>query len=309
MSIATNQQVPEAVQQQYQELVWRLSFLRTRQAETDPEPANDQILDWFKRLPARPKPLLYTGAVDSVKTLNQHFSQLFPDQTSQHGQAFLEVGQRDNTGQVQTTPLCLNHDLFAASLADPGLGLDVVYYEADMQFYYYEPFLNTFKPVSAEKLQGLYRGLLLRSAGLLKTTGAKLNIWAEFRSDKNARLVVQRAKSILAADSSFFSATSPHQRVKGQELVERVARVFVDQLLTSEPGQVLRLHEAYTTFLGLLKDRDLPSIKRAEFKNVVGPLIRDQFDVALRNDLPALNGEGLRGWKNVRLIQSVPSLS
>ena len=302
MSIATNQQVPEAVQQQYQELVWRLSFLRTRQAETDPEPANDQILAWYKRLPARPKPLSYTGQVDGVKTLNQHFSQLFPDQTSQHGQAFLEVGQRDDTGQLQTTPLCLNHDAFAAFLSDPGLGLDVVYYEADMQFYYLEPFLNIYKPVSGEKLQALYRGLLLRSAGLLKTAGAKLNIWAEFRSDKNARLVVQRAKSILAADSSFFSATSPHTRIKGIELHERVARRFVDELLTNEPGQILRLADAYAVFRGLLKQRDLTDMKRSEFKAVVVPLIREQFDLGLRNDLVCQQSQVQQcGWKGLRL--------
>jgi hypothetical protein len=133
-----------------------------------------------------------------------------------------------------------------------------------------------------------------------------LILFHKFRSDKNARLVIQRAKSILAADSSFFSATSHHTRIKGIELHERVARRFVDELLTGEPGQILRLHEAYTTFLGLLKERSLPSINRAEFKNVVGPLIREQFDVALRNDLPALDGSGVRGWKGVRLVQAVP---
>jgi hypothetical protein len=69
------------------------------------------------------------------------------------------------------------------------------------------------------------------------------------------------------------------------------------------------LHEAYATFLSFLKQRDLPSIKRAAFKNVVAPLIREQFSVALRNDLPGLDGSGVRGWKNVRLVQSAPTLN
>jgi hypothetical protein len=51
----------------------------------------------------------------------------------------------------------------------------VVYFEPDMQFYYLEPFLTIYKPVSSERLQGLYRGLLLRSAAILKNTNAKLN--------------------------------------------------------------------------------------------------------------------------------------
>jgi len=47
---------------------------------------------------------------------------------------------------------------------------------------------------------------------------------------------------------------------------------------------------------------DLPDSKRADFKAVVGPLIREQFDVALRNDLPCDGLTGVRGWKWVNLI-------
>jgi hypothetical protein len=89
-------------------------------------------------------------------------------------------------------------------------------------------------------------------------------------------------------------------------LHERVARKFVDELLTSELGQFLRLADAYAVFRSLLKQRDLPDMKRSEFKAVVGPLIREQFSVALRNDL---DGSGVRGWKGVRLVQAVPGLN
>jgi hypothetical protein len=47
----------------------------------------------------------------------------------------------------------------------------------------------------------------------------------------------------------------------------------------------------------------LPDIKRIDFKAIVGPLIMEEFDVALRNDLDCA---GVRGWKNVRLVQAVP---
>ena len=183
----------------------------------------------------------------------------------------------------------------------------MVYFEPDMQFYYLEHFLTIYKPVSSEKLQGLYRGLLLRSAAILKSINAKLNIWAEFRSDKNARLVVQRAKSVLAADSSFFSATSQHTRIKGIELHERVARKFVEELLVCEPGQIMLLTDAFSTFCNLLKQNSLEPVKRADFKNMVVPLIKDQFDVCLRNDLRIDERQGVRGWKNLRMLnQTVP---
>jgi len=62
------------------------------------------------------------------------------------------------------------------------------------------------------------------------------------------------------------------------------------------------LGDAYAVFRGLLKERDLPDIKRSDFKAVVVPLIKDQFNVCLRNDL---DGAGVRGWKGVKL-QSLP---
>lgn len=81
--------------------------------------------------------------------------------------------------------------------------------------------------------------------------------------------------------------------------------------MTNEPGQILRLADAYAAFRGLLKERELPDIKRCDFKAVVGPLIREEFNVALRNDLSGVEGSGVegsgvRGWKGVKLVQSAP---
>jgi hypothetical protein len=85
---------------------------------------------------------------------------------------------------------------------------------------------------------------------------------------------------------------------------ERIIRNFVDELLTNEPGQILKLADAYAVFRGLLKQRELPDVKRSNFKAVVVPLIKDEFDVALRNDLVVDGRQGVRGWKNVRLSQA-----
>jgi hypothetical protein len=139
----------------------------------------------------------------------------------------------------------------------------------------------------------------MQCAQAMPTNVLTLNLVHEFRSDKVTKAVVLKAKSVLAADESFFSACSPHQRICGTEPFERVARVFVENLLTKESGQNLRLPDAYAIFRGLLRERDLPDIKRSEFKAVVGPLMREKFDCGLRNDL---DGAGVRGWKGVRLL-------
>jgi len=237
------------------------------------------------------------GEEDEPTTPNQYFQSLFPSHTAQFGSAFLQLRETE-AGKTRVNPISINLDFFASILSDSRIGLSVVYYEPEMQFYYNSAFQPVFKPTSSEKLQSLYRGLLMKAAQSFTKDVNILNLFVEFRSDKTSKAVVQRAKSILAADSSFFSPTSPNQRIRGVEMVERVARKFVDEVLSSEPGQILRINDAFAVFRQLLKERELPDIKRSDFKAVVVPLIKDQFNVCLRNDL---GGSG-RGWKGVKLL-------
>ena len=232
------------------------------------------------------------------------FAEKFPDQTNQFGCPFLEMRESSCDGFSRVNPISINIDFFAAMLGgDKRLGHSVIYFEPELQFYYREPMQNIYKSTSPEKLQNYYRAMMLRCVQELGNETDKLNLFVEFRSDKTAKAVVNRAKSILAADQSYFSVQSKHQRIRGIEIFERIARKYVDEMLRSEPGQILRLADAYSVFRELLRARELPDIKRSDFKAVVGPLIRDQFNVALRNDL---DGAGVRGWKGVRLLQSMP---
>jgi hypothetical protein len=241
-------------------------------------------------------------------TPSEWFAHKFPEAASRFGCPFLEMRQTTYDGFNKVTPISINTDFFAAMLGgDAALGHSVVYFEPEMQFYYREPVQNLYKPTTPEKLQNYYRAMLLRCAQEMGGEVDMLNLFTEFRSDKNARAVTNRAKSILATSPDFFSATSPHQRIKGVELHERLARKFVDELLSVESGQVLMLADAYTAFCSLLKQRELEPVKRSDFKAMVGPLIRDQFKVALRNDLVVDERQGVRGWKNLRLTQTVPS--
>jgi hypothetical protein len=209
-------------------------------------------------------------------------------------------------GFSRVNPISINVDFFAGMLGgDKRLGHSVIYFEPELQFYYREPVPNIYKPTTPEKLQNYYRAMMLRCVQELGNETDKLNLFVEFRSDKTAKAVVHRAKSILAADSSFFSATSPHQRIRGIELHERLAIKFVDELLTADSGKILMLHDAYAAFCSLLKQRELEPVKRSDFKAIVVPLIRNEFDVALRNDLVVDGRQGVRGWKNVKLIQTV----
>ena len=133
--------------------------------------------------------------------------------------------------QKSMLPLSINLDFFGSVLSGrKDLGHHVVYYELA---WYYRDSDGIYKTTTADKLANLYRALMMKCCQEMPQNVHKLNPFHEWRGNKCARSVVQRAKSILAADSSFFSATSQNQRIRGVEIFERVARKFVDELLTS----------------------------------------------------------------------------
>ena len=116
--------------------------------------------------------------------------------------------------------------------------------------------------------------------------------------------MIHRAKSILAGDHTFFSVDSKHQRQKGVEVHERVARVFVEQVLERQPGEVLTLTNAYLVFCEYLKGRGMVPVKRSIFKGMFAPLIRDAFDLGLRNDvIDQTTNHQTAGWKGLRAVQ------
>jgi hypothetical protein len=248
-----------------------------------------------------PKPFNTFDEPQKPKNPNAWFGQRYKREVERFGSPFLELVEPMDAYSVQVMPITLNIDFFAAVLGGRSdLGHSVVYFEPDMQFYYLDSD-GLYKATTGDKLANQYRAMMMKCCQDMPANVHKLNLVNEWRSDHVAKQVVNRAKSILAADSSFFSATSKNQRIRGIELHERLARRFVDELLTSEPGQILMLQDAYTTFCSLLKKHELNTLKRSDFKAIVTPLIRDEFNVALRNDLVVDGKAGIRGWKNVRL--------
>jgi hypothetical protein len=59
--------------------------------------------------------------------------------------------------------------------------------------------------------------------------------------------------------------------------------------------------------LKLVKHSNLEPVKRSDFKVMIVPFVQEKFAVSLRNDLKIDERSGVRGWKNVRIIQTVPA--
>ena len=237
------------------------------------------------------------------RTPSEWFSLKFPEQVKQFGCPFLEMRETSCDGFSAVTPIAPNLDFFASVLGgDKRLGESVVYFEPEMQFYYFEPVLQLYKTTSPEKLQSLYRGYLIRCAQELNNDTRKLNLFCEFRSDRIAKAVVQRAKSVLAADSSFFSATSPHQRIKGPELHERLMRVLCETMLEKNEGSYLTVTQAYKYFCSLAQMKQVGQMKRSMFKATMIDLVREQFGVGLRRDVMDSLGKQQEAWRGLKLV-------
>jgi len=243
------------------------------------------------------------AASESPATPNEWFAQKYAEQIKKFGSPFLELNQALDEFTVQILPVSINVDFFAGVLGGrKELGHHVIYFEPEMQWYYLDSD-GVYKPTNAEKLANLYRALMMKCASEMPGNVHKLNLFHEFRSDRGSKAVVQRAKSILAADASFFSTTSPHQRVQGSELHERLMRVLVETMLERREDASLTVTEAYQAFCRLSEQRSLGHMKRSMFKEIMRDLIKDEFGLALRRDVPDALDKQQEAWKGVRLVE------
>ena len=247
-----------------------------------------------------PKPTWPT----EFKTATDWFCMMFPVQVRVFGSPFLEQQQADQYGGTSSTPLVPNVDGLAACLGgDDRLGHRVIYYVPELQFYFYDPADQMFHATTADKLGNLYRALMARCAAEVKGEGHMANVFHMFRSDSVVKTVVNRCKSLLAASDDFFGIKSLHQRVEGPELHQRLAMVFAERLLEPCPGSILTVGQTYALFNRFAQSRNMPAIKRTDFKSLMADVIRDAYNLGVRNDLMNVETQKQQcGWLGLRHV-------
>ena len=234
-------------------------------------------------------------------TPNAWFGQRYPDQFDRFGSPFIELIETIDQFSNQVHVVSINHDFFAGLLGGRAdLGHHVIYLESELQWYFRDSD-HIYKPTTEEKLGNQYRALMMKAAQEMLPNVHKLNLFHEFRQDKVAKTIVHRAKSILAADSTFFGPDSRHERIRGDEIHLRICRRLVQEMLEPAEGRILLLNDVYAVFKDLVKQKSLEPMKRSQFKAAMMPLVRESFSVGLRNDLE-VNEKQAVGWKNVRLV-------
>ncbi len=204
-------------------------------------------------------------------------------------------------GFSSTTPLAPNPSFMAAVLGhDDSFPNSVVFFSGDSQFYYFEPLDGKYHACPDQKLGELMRGYFLRCALDLQREVNVYPLFTTFCQDSIIKTIIERAKTILRCSDDYFSVDSLCIRVNGIELHEKLAKRFA-QGLVLRTGNVLLVGLAYEKYSVLVRENDLEPVKRSVFKEMMKPLIRERFEICMRNDL-VVAGRYAQGWKDLGLV-------
>lgn len=233
-------------------------------------------------------------------TPSEWFARRFSAEVKRWGCPFLEAVVEDvETGRKLVSAVSMNNSFFAATLSDSQLGHSVVYYEPDQQWWFLDPRDSLYHPTSEAKLMTLLSALLLKCAEEMPGGVDKINLFVKFRAEDQLKAVVKQARSLLAADSTFFSIDSTNRRNEGPEEHGRIARQFVGRLIKPQAGQLLSIGDCYDGFSGYCKNNGVEPVARKLFRRMIVEIIKEEFEVGFRSDLKDTEGRYLRGWKGL----------
>jgi len=235
----------------------------------------------------------------SPATPSEWFARRYPAEVKRWGCPFLEdVDEDRTTGRKQITAVALNDCFFASTLSDSQLGHSVVFYEPEQKWFYLEPH-GCYHPTSDAKLMNLLSSLLVRCAEEMPAGVDRINLFVTFRADETLRAVVKNARSILAADSTFFAPVSQHRRVESTELPAQAARRFIQSTVKERPGHLLSVNDCYVGFEGFCRNNGIEPVQRRFFRQLIVDVIKEEFGAGFRSDLRDAEGRYLRGWKGL----------
>jgi len=235
----------------------------------------------------------------SISSASQWFIAKFPSLAKVWGAPFIENRVMSVDGFTSSTPLAPNPSFMAAVLGHDEIENSVVYYQGDCQFYYLEPSDQKYYAVQDLKLGCLMRGYFQRCALDLQRECNVYHLFTTFCQEPVIKTIVDRAKTVLLCSDNYFAVDSLCSRVKGIELHERLAKLFVEKWVL-KPGNVLLVGVAYEKYAGLVRKNDLEPVKRSVFKEMMKPIVSERWERCLRNDL-VVGERYSQGWKDLAL--------
>jgi hypothetical protein len=75
-------------------------------------------------------------------------------------------------------------------------------------------------------------------------------------------------------------------------------------MLEPKEGSILTITQAYQIFCQMSQQRNLNTLKRSIFRELMRDLIRDRYGMALRNDVPDELNKHQQAWKGLRVVEA-----
>ena len=243
---------------------------------------------------------------NGINDPNRWFAAKFPELVQQYGPAFMEGTWTDRDGLKRFIPAYLNEDFFAAILGgNKDLGQQVVWYPPEETWYFFDYRVDAFCATTEEKLKILLSNYLIRCSQDCGSLVDVTNLVVKFRQNEVLQRIVNKAKAVLEADRLFFHGANGQRRfIDGKHVEpneEPSYRQFVKRAIVREPAATVTLQDAFHRYFRFCKDQQMQPLTRQEFKGLIAEVIREEFNLGLRHDVPGENGKQRHGWFGVRL--------
>jgi hypothetical protein len=180
--------------------------------------------------------------------------------------------------------------------------------ESSSSFYFFDYRVDAFCPTTEEKLKLLLSNYLIRCSqdcgGLVDIS----NLVVKFRQDDVLQRIVNKAKALLEADRLFFQGKEGQRRFIDGKYIEPDEepgyRQFVKKTIVREPEATVTLQDAFHRYYRFCREQQMQPLTRQEFKGLIAEVIREEFNLGLRHDVPGGDGKQRHGWFGLRLDQS-----
>ncbi len=218
----------------------------------------------------------------------------------------MEATWTDSDGLKRFIPAYLNEDFFAAILGgDKELGHQVIWFPPEEAWYFYDYRVDAFCQTTEEKLKLLLSNYLIRCSQECGSLVDITNLVVKFRQDDVLQRIVDKAKAALEADRLFFRGTDGQRRFIDGKFIEPNEepsyRQFVKKAVVRAHDATVTLQDAFHRYYQFCRDQQMQPLTRQEFKGLIAEVIREEFNIGLRHDVPGENGKQRHGWFGVRL--------
>lgn len=131
------------------------------------------------------------------------------------------------------------------------------------------------------------------------------NLVVSFRKEDVLSSVILKAKAVLEAERFYFKGKDGHRCFIDGKYIDATEepsyQQFVKKAIIREPEARLTVGDAFHRYYQFCKDNAMKLLTRAEFKALVAEVLREEFKIGLRHDVPTSTGKQGHGWFCVRL--------